>query len=303
MPFQDYLPAPEGAHGDALRAPLASPAWALVVLLAGLLFTAELARREWIAAAHRAQTLHHGLADAAQARVRAPLETVAMALRSMQTVFLSNDRMDQAQFAQYQDNLRSRELVPGYVVTAFAQRQDSEGPGRAASYAYRFVTPLHGNEPLLGLDIATQPQNLAALQRARDADAASISAPFTLLQFRSQGVAAARGVTVRLPVYSHGPRPATQATRRAREIGALAISLRLEPLLRQALDGRILELMHVQIRDLDAEPGQATVFETGPVPADAGAAQVRQVEFSADAAGSCGCGRAVPWWRAGRHTW
>ena len=43
MPFQDHIQAaPEASPGDRLRA---SPAWALLVLVVGLLFTAELARR------------------------------------------------------------------------------------------------------------------------------------------------------------------------------------------------------------------------------------------------------------------
>ena len=51
MPFQDHIQAaPEASPGDRLRA---SPAWAVLVLVVGLLFTAELARREWRAAQHR----------------------------------------------------------------------------------------------------------------------------------------------------------------------------------------------------------------------------------------------------------
>lgn len=67
MPFQDHMPAmPEGPIRGGLRA---SPAWALLVLVAGLLFTVEMARREWIDAHARDEALQHALADAAQARV------------------------------------------------------------------------------------------------------------------------------------------------------------------------------------------------------------------------------------------
>ena len=277
MPFQDHMPAmPEGPIRGGLRA---SPAWALLVLVAGLLFTVEMARREWIDAHARDEALQHALADAAQARVHGPLESAAQILRAMQTVFLSNDRMDQPRFVQYQDNLRTHEQVPGFVATAFARRAtESDVRGRPA-YRYENVSPLAGNEALLGLDIATQPQNLVALYRARDADAPTLSAPFPLLQFRDADDADARGITVRLPVYSQGPRPLTEAARRSREIGALAVSLRLDPMLRQALDGRVLEYMHVHIRDLDAGQGQDTVFATAPLPAADVATQVRQVGF------------------------
>ena len=210
MPFQDHIQAaPEASPGDRLRA---SPAWALLVLVVGLLFTAELARREWRAAQHRAEVMQQALADAAQARAQAPLDAAAQALRAMQTVFLSNDHMDQALFAQYQANLRTRERVPGLVATVFARRDPAAGSDGHVGYRYEFAWPLRGNEALLGMDIATQPQNLAALHRARDADAPSISAPFPLLQFPGDDAAAARGVTVRLPVYSQGPTPAYAGT-------------------------------------------------------------------------------------------
>src|SRR3546814_14273874 len=45
----------------------------------------------------------------------------------------------------------------------------------------------------------------------------------------------AMGVVVRLPAYSSGPRPSDVAQRRAREIGALGISMRVRPTLLAAL--------------------------------------------------------------------
>ena len=55
--------------------------------------------------------------------------------------------------------------------------------------------------------------------------------------------------------------------------------LRLEPMLREALQGRILEYLHVHIRDLGAEPGQDEVFSTAAAPAAGDALQVRRVDF------------------------
>ncbi|WP_246428947.1 bifunctional diguanylate cyclase/phosphodiesterase [Pseudoxanthomonas broegbernensis] len=270
---------PEAMDAAVPHAPaLASPVWALLVLLAGLLLTGELARREWVDMHERAAAMHRSLADAVPGRLREPLATAALALRAMQTVFLSNDRMDQALFAYYHDNLRVRDRLPGYVVTAFARRQQDPAAERP-SYRYAFVAPLQGNESLVDFDIAGQPENLAALEASRDADWPLASAPFDLLQFREAGGGQALGITLRVPVYSRGPAPVTVATRRAREIGALAISLRLEPMVRKALEGRTLESMHVDIRDLGAAPGHEAVFASAPVP-DAGAQiQMRRIEF------------------------
>jgi diguanylate cyclase (GGDEF)-like protein/PAS domain S-box-containing protein len=274
MPLQDHMPdALEVSHGGNLRA---SPAWALLVLVGGLLFTAGMARREWLEARAGAEVMQQSLADAAAVRVLEPLVSAAQVLRAMQTVFLSNDSIDQPAFAQYQDNLRSREQVPGLVATAFARRAFEPGvPGRPV-YRYDNVWPRAGNEALFGLDIATQPQNLAALYRARDADEPALSAPFPLRQFGHDPDA--RGITVRLPVYSRGPRPLTTPARQAREIGALAVSLRLTSMLRQALQGRILDYMHLEVVDLEAPPLQATVFVSDALPGGP-PAQVRRVEF------------------------
>src|SRR5690606_23783048 len=89
---------------------------------------------------------------------------------------------------------------------------------------------------------------------------------------------AGQGITLRLPVYSRGAAPTNAAERRAREIGALAISLKLEPLVTSALAGRIPEYMHVAIHDPDA-PGDGRVFEAGPAPGHGAPVKVRQMEF------------------------
>ncbi|UWX04192.1 CHASE domain-containing protein [Pseudoxanthomonas sp. NC8] len=289
MPLHEHISAaPDEPRAGVLRA---SPAWALLVLVAGLLLTAAVARSEWLEARANAEAVQHSLADAAQARAREPLEMAAQVLRGMQTVFLSNDHMDQQLFVQYKDNLRISEQVPGFVAAAFARRSEESALQGRPAYRYEFVSPLAGNEALRGLDIATQPQNLSALYAARDADAPALSAPFPLRQFgQAQD---ARGVTVRLPVYSRGPQPMTVPARRAREMGALAVSLRLEPMLRKALQGRILEYMQVEIVDLDASAEQARCSRPAPCPA---VPRCRYAAWtSAGGAGKCGCGRAGPW--------
>ncbi len=278
MPVNGLLPASPDRGRALPQAPaLASPAWALLVLLAGLMITAELARREWNDVHDRAATMHNALADAAAGRLREPLSTAVLALRAMQTVLLSDDLMDQRLFSEYHENLRVRDQLHGYVVTAFARR--NAPVGAPPSYPYVFVAPMQGNEELVDFDIAGQPANLAALEEARDEDCACISAPFPLLQFRNDEGVAAQGITVRVPVYSRGPLPATVAERRAREVGALALSLRLDPMVRRALDGRIMEHMHLDIRDVDAGEGSDLVFATAPVPQDGKHVLVREFAF------------------------
>ncbi|MGJ4729011.1 bifunctional diguanylate cyclase/phosphodiesterase [Luteimonas sp. SDU101] len=254
-----------------------SALWALALLLLGLLGTAAIAHHEWKQQQRGSELLQQALATAAQSRMRQPLNGGAMVLRSMQTVFLSSKGMNQQEFAQYQRNLRPHELAQGYVLTAFAQRNASPEHPATEAYRYQFVAPLEGNQVLVGFDISRQPENLRALRLARDRDLPTASAPFPLLQFQGEADSPL-GITLRLPVYSHGTVPATVAERRAREIGALAVSLRLEPMITQALQGRVLEYMHVHIRDLDAPPGQDLVFASAQPAADV-PTQVRLVDF------------------------
>ena len=254
-----------------------SLAWALALLLLGLLATAAIAYYEWTQQQRRSELMQQALAAAAQSRMRQPLQGAAMVLRSMQTVFLSSEGMGQQEFAHYQQNLRPHELAQGYVLTGFARRQASADDPGPDVYRYQFVAPLDGNQVMLGFDVSRQPENLRALHLARDRDLPTASAPFKLRQFQD-GADSALGITVRLPVYSHGAVPQTVAERRAREIGALAVSLRLQPMITRALEGRVLEHMHVHIRDLDAPPGQDLVFASAQ-PDPARAQQVRQMDF------------------------
>ena len=150
--------------------------WALAVLLAGLAFTAWLAMGEWRDLNERADTQRKALAQAAVRQLRAPLQTVASELRAMQTVFLANDRMDQIRFTQVTENLQRQRIGPARVATAFAQRIDGGADGQSA-YRYQFITPFRGNEVLLGLNIASQHENLLALERARRAATPTGSGP------------------------------------------------------------------------------------------------------------------------------
>lgn len=252
-------------------------AWAALALVLGLATTVMLGQRERDAAQLRADTLHASLADAAQSRLREPLDAASIALRAMQTVFLSNDAMDQEAFTRYQANLRAADNVPGYRITGFARYQPATAD-TPLSYRYTLITPLEGNAAVLGFDVTAQPANLRALQVARDSDTVVMSAPFRLAQVQAPGTEAL-GVTLRLPVYSQGPVPADVDERRAREIGALAISLQLDPMVRTALQGRILEFLHLEVRDLDAAADDATVFIGGARPGHDGEVMVRRLDF------------------------
>src|SRR5690606_470488 len=72
----------------------------------------------------------------------------------------------------------------------------------------------------------------------------------------------ALGVVVRLPVYSNGPPPSDVAERRAREIGALGISMRVRPMLLAALPPDALQRYRVKVLDTTGET-TATLYDSG----------------------------------------
>lgn len=276
-PLSRLLPSPPGARQDEGRRLLGFPpsAWAAAVLCTGLAFTAWLAQREWHDVQQRAEEDRRVLAASALRQLRQPLETVAAELRAMQTVFLANDRMDQIRFTQVTENLQRQRIGPARVATAFASRM--RGADGQFHYRYEYVTPLTGNELLLGLDIASQRDNLDALERARDSNSATLSAPFALRQ-HLPGNRDPLGLTVRLPVYSDGPQPITLDQRRDREIGALAVSLRLAPLIRDALRGPVLDSFQVSVRDL-ADASGAPFFDSATATAEDAATYTQLLSF------------------------
>lgn len=251
--------------------------WALALLVVGFLFTAWVALKEWRDVNERADVAYRIAADHGVQRLNAQLVAAAALLRAMQTVFLADDHVDQAQFSQYNENLRLRTRLPGHVATAFARRQfDPADSGRIA-YVYQLAAPVHGNESLIGFDMARQKENLLALQHARDADAATVSEPFPLRQLSADGNTL-MGITVRLPVYSRGLIPDSVEARRAREIGALAVSLRLDALVREGLPTQVLEQFRVRIRNLDAA-STAAFFDSAAVTAVDAPIYLRTLEF------------------------
>ncbi|MDR2335253.1 MAG: EAL domain-containing protein [Burkholderiaceae bacterium] len=94
--------------------------------------------------------------------------------------------------------------------------------GRNEYFVLEYVWPRLGNEPIEGLEIHSQPSNLAALLRARDSRSMVVSAPFELRQVSDQRT----GVVMRLPVFTGEGGDAKDA----RFFGTVDIAIRLSAL-------------------------------------------------------------------------
>lgn len=234
-----------------------------------------------------AATLHHDalersdrlrldrLAERSFEAVDGQLQTCGLLVRAVQALFLASDDVTAAEFEAIYANLRPREQFPSLQAMAYAERSarpsgDAEPDGRD-HYLTNLVAPRAGNEALMGLDVATQPANLAAARFARDADRPVMSAPFQLIQ-RTGMPGPNDGVTIRLPIFSAGPPPRDLAERRSREIGTLAASFRVSLLIADALPSETQERFRIRVLDV-TDGSRALLFEQA-TQADLGSVEV-----------------------------
>lgn len=253
--------------------------WSLGALLVGLALSVLAAAMHHDALSRADRVRLDRLAERSFEAVESQLQTCGLLVRSVQALFLSSDEVTPAEFEAIYANLRPREQFPSLQAMAFALRTDRPALDAAPDGRDHYITvlaaPRAGNDMLFGLDIATQPANLAAARFSRDADRPVMSAPFQLIQ-RAGMPGPSDGVTIRLPVFSSGSPPRDLNERRSREVGSLAASFRVSRLISDALPAETRERFSVEVLDVtdgardllfvDEDDGQA------PTPATAGAA-------------------------------
>jgi len=248
-----------GPANQSLLLGLPAWVWALLGLMMGLAGSTSIVMLERHNLQVEADLQFSQLARRSVREVERQLETSGLLLRAVQSAFLADDNIGQQRFLAIHNNLRPEQQLPSLVATGFARRV--VGADGRSHYPYEWVAPVAGNESLLGFDMASQRENLFALELARDTDQPVMSGPFPLVQ-RSLDARDAEGVVMRLPVYAAGPVPATLAERRRREVGALGSSMRLRPLLLSALPQESLDRFHVRAYDITGG-GSRLFFDSG----------------------------------------
>jgi diguanylate cyclase (GGDEF)-like protein/PAS domain S-box-containing protein len=255
---------------------LQSP-WALglLALLAGLLITAALVGwQHQRSRAERARQLA-ALADGEYSMLQARLQAYDLALRAVQAAFLSQ-KLDAAGFDRTYRVLNLRDRLFGLQALVFSDQQPTPD---GVAYPTVYVVPLAGNERVMGLDVRTQPANLAALETSRDTDRSILSAPFRLIQDPPSH--AADGLLLRLPAYTPGEPPRDTAERRARFAGSLAMSFRISRMAEHAFRPEWRRALHLHIEDVGARPA-VFVYDSQPGEhrlQDAGWRQTRVLAF------------------------
>ncbi|KAA0995326.1 PAS domain S-box protein [Pseudomonas sp. ANT_J12] len=134
----------------------------------------------------------------------------------------------------------------------FSIRQFS--PHSGERYVVQYVDPVEGNQPAIGLDIASETSRREAAQSSIQSGAARITGPITLIQAQGKPQ---QSFLVLLPIFRGAVTPATAAEREAAAFGWSYVVLRTEEVLRGLRIEN--ETVHLRLRDITV-PGQETLF-------------------------------------------
>ncbi|CAN7272932.1 PAS domain S-box protein [Acidovorax sp. LjRoot117] len=132
-------------------------------------------------------------------------------------------------------------------------------------YVIQYIEPLERNNPVVGLDIASEPLRLATAVTAMRSGQATLSGPITLLQ---DAGTPSRGLLLMLPVYRFGAATDTTESREQALRGWVYAPLQMDEVLR-GLDVESGHFM-LRIRDRLAPEGQWLYSSHAEMPAEPG---------------------------------
>jgi diguanylate cyclase (GGDEF)-like protein/PAS domain S-box-containing protein len=209
-------------------------------------------------------------------------------------------------------NLNFSRWVPTQGLPAFAQRLRAQGrTGERAQqeilhrltdgpdhYVIEYLWPWEGNERIWGLDIGSQPANLAAVVAGRATGQATVSAPFELLQEKEQRL----GFILRQPLFA--------ADTGAGFIGSVGVSVRVSAMLDAIASAGFFNGVALRLEDVgsvagSAAPALALLGQFGAWPEASAARELRVLQvhdrrwrltFVPTRSMLSGVERQLPWW-------
>ena len=214
----------------------------------------------------------------------ARLRTYFDMLLSLKGLFAVTGEVDREQFARFVQQLRLTERYPGFRAIQFvravpgadlagftADVRKQAGVGiagvptftvhptlqRDEHFVIEFNEPMKGNENAFGLDLASLPSQLAAVEAARDSGEIVATGRTLLVQDATRHP----GFIARAPIYRQNMPLDSVEQRRAAFIGVVAIVFRVEDLMREVIEPSLLK--HIALKIVDTGDSNATV-PTGP---------------------------------------
>lgn len=191
------------------------------------------------------------------AKIQDRLVDHVQVLRSGAALFDASDTVTRGEWRRFVERLKLEELFPGIQGIGYAELIPRDGLAahtaavRAEGFpAYSvwpeverdvytsivYLEPFSGrNLRAFGYDMRTEPIRRAAMERARDADAAALTGKVVLVQETGQDVQA--GTLLYVPVYRKGADTRTVEGRRAALVGWVYSPYRMKDLMRGILGG------------------------------------------------------------------
>ncbi|MDC8758964.1 CHASE domain-containing protein [Janthinobacterium fluminis] len=203
---------------------------------------------------------------------RLRLQTYFDVLLSVKAMHAVGDGVGRAQLARFIGELKLTQRYPGFQAIQFVRRVPGAGldayaaavradasisPGgyprfkvhpavaRDEHFVIDFSEPMQGNENAFGLDLAALPLHARALEMGRDSGAIIATERIALVQDAS----GEPGFVARAPVYRSGLPLDTVAQRQAALSGFVAIVFRVNNLMREVVDAKMLPHMALRIHD------------------------------------------------------
>ena len=143
-----------------------------------------------------------------------------------------NPRVTRAERPAYEAAARA-DGFPGYRFTEATGAGLVAAGDRPTYVVVHYIEPYAGNEPALGYDIASNPDRLSAIERARDSGEPATTPGIRLVQETHEQT----GVLILMPVYADGGRPASVEARRRALRGYATGVLRVGDALQSAFNG------------------------------------------------------------------
>ena len=273
-----------------------SVAWALAILVPGLLATGYLTRHALFDAKAEAREEFDANCREIQAKIDVRMAAHEQILRSSAAFFADEDGITRSEFRDYAARQKINQTLPGIQGLGFAvlvPRSDLEQhlqTVRAEGFpTYRiwpegdretytsivFLEPFADrNLRAFGYDMYSEPVRRAAMERARDNDEIALSGKVTLVQEDGQDVQA--GTLIYVPVYRRGPAPVTVAERRAAFLGWVYSPLRMRDLISEGMLGpwdlTVRRKIRLEIFDGETATPAALLYASQPQGAPARAA-------------------------------
>ncbi len=283
------MPQPQVSDARQLWSLLSSrrswPAW--TVLLVALVATAWGTRlEEEDAEAHAAREFAFAAGEV-KVRVEERLLAHEQVLRAGAGLFDASSAVERAEWRGFVGHLALDARLPGIQGVGYAeviQRGDLQAHLAAVraegfpDYTVRpagdrpvytsivFLEPFAGrNLRAFGYDMFSEPVRRAAMERARDEDAASLSGKVILVQELSRDVQF--GTLLYVPVYRHGAPTATVAQRRAALQGWVYSPYRMRDLMRGILGSWATgggQDIHLRVYDGPAQSAASLLYDSAP---------------------------------------